>query len=77
MEGTFYTAVRYFYVGTQETHFVQHFATFEEAQIQHYKNIAADLSRDGCTYQASYVIRSDGLVMESKVFDRRTSESEE
>lgn len=74
----FYTVVRYFYVGDKETHFVQHFDTYEEAQIQHYKNIAADLDREGCTYQASHLIDSNGLVRDSKVFDRRgTVEPEE
>lgn len=68
----FYTVVRWFYVVDKETHFVQQFNTFEEAQIQHYKNIATDLDREGCVYQASYLIRSDGLILDSKVFDRRT-----
>ena len=67
----FYTVVRWFYVGDKETHFVQQFDNFEAAQVQHYKNIAADLDRDGCTYQASFLIQSDGLVADSKVFDRR------
>lgn len=68
----FYTVVRYFYVGNKETHFVQQFENFDDAQVQHYKNIAADLDREGCDYQASYLIRSDGLILDSKVFDRRT-----
>lgn len=68
----FYTVVRYFYVGDKETHFVQQFENFDDAQVQHYKNIATDLDREGCDYQASYLIRSDGLILDSKVFDRRT-----
>ena len=46
----FYTVVRYFYVGDKETHFVQQFENFDDAQVQHYKNIAADLDREGCDY---------------------------
>ena len=77
MSGQFFTVFRIFYVGEDETHFVQHFGTYDEAVIQHYKNIAADLTREGCTYQASYIVNSDGLMMEGKVFDRRTNGTQE
>lgn len=73
MDNYFYTVFRVFYVGETETHFVDHFNTYDGALVKHYKNIAADLDRSGCTYQASYIVRSDGLMMEGKVFDRRPS----
>lgn len=31
----FFTVVRYFYVGDKETHFVQQFENFDDAQVQH------------------------------------------
>lgn len=67
----FYSVIRIFYVGDTETHSVQQFSSFAAAQVQLYKNIAADLDRQGCVYCAGYVIANDGIMKEAKVFDFR------
>lgn len=77
MTGTFYTVFRVYYVGDAETHFVDHFQNYDDALVKHYKNIANDLDRQGCTYNASYVVDSNGNRLEWKVFDRRPAETPE
>ena len=71
MDGLFYTVIRLFFKGEQETHSMQNFATFGDAQVQMYKNLAADLQASGVDYNAGYILASDGRVMDWKVFDRR------
>lgn len=72
----FYTVVRIFYQGDSETHFVQHYTDWSTAQTYFYKYIAADLAKEDVTWQGCYIINSNGLMMESKVFDRRTTTGE-
>lgn len=73
--GKFYTVVRIIYKGQTESHSVEHKATLKEAQKRLYSIIAADFADESVTWCAAYLINSDGVMMEGKVFDK--SESEE
>lgn len=65
-----FVVVRIFFKGEAETHSVQFFDTYIEAQQRYYNVIAADLASEDITYQAAYIINADGLMMDGKVFDR-------
>lgn len=73
----FYSVIRIFFKGEAETHSVQQFDTLQDAQKRYFNIIAADLADASITYQSAYIIDSNGLMMEGRVFDRRTAESEE
>lgn len=65
-----FVVVRIFFKGEAETHSVQFFDTYIEAQQRYYNVIAADLASEDITYQAAYIINAVGLMMDGKVFDR-------
>jgi len=70
----FYTVVRQFFKGETETHSME-VKDSREAAVQRYFNIlAADLADETITYNAAYIIDSNGLMIEGRVFDRRTEE---
>lgn len=74
--GTFYTIVRQYFKGGAETHSMEIKENRTEA-IQRYFNIlAADLQNTEITWNAAYIIDSTGLMIEGRVFDRATTESE-
>ena len=66
-----FVVVRIFYKGDAETHSVQFYDTYDEAQTRFYSVIAADLQNPDITYQACYIINAQGLMTDCKVFDRR------
>lgn len=72
----FFTVVRQFFKGNTETHSVEVKQSLEEARKRFFGIIAADLNDADITYQAAYIIDSNGLMIEGRVFDRNT-ESEE
>ena len=73
----FYTVIRQFFKGENETHSME-VKTDKDAAIQRFFNIlAADLADSTITYNACYVIDSNGMVIEGRVFDRRAAEVEE
>lgn len=77
MEGIFYTVIRQFYKGSNETHSME-VKTDKDAAVQRYFNIlAADLADNTITYNAAYIIDSNGNMLEGRVFDRRTAGTEE
>lgn len=67
----FYSVIRIFFKGDAETHSVQHFDVLKDAQKRYFNIIASDLADDSITYQACYIIDSNGLMLEGRVFDRR------
>lgn len=70
----FYTVIRQFFKGTAETHSMEIKQT-KEAAIQRYFNIlAADLADATITWNAAYIIDSNGLMIEGRVFDRTETE---
>ena len=72
----FYTVIRQFFKGENETHSME-IKTDREAAVQRFFNIlAADLADNTITYNAAYIIDSNGLMIEGRVFDRRTQEGE-
>lgn len=72
----FFTVVRQFFKNGTETHSME-IKENREAAIQRYFNIiATDLADAAITYNACYIIDSNGLMIEGRVFDRNT-ESEE
>lgn len=71
----FYSVIRIYFKGEAETHSVQQFDTLQEAQKRYFNIIATDLADDTVTYQACYIIDSNGLMMEGRVFDRRAGEA--
>ncbi len=74
----FYSVVRIFFKGDAETHSVEHKSTLLDAQKRYFNIIAADLANDDITYQAAYIIDSNGMMVEGRVFDRTpVVESEE
>lgn len=72
----FFTVIRQFFKGNTETHSVEVKQSLEEARKRFFGIIAADLNDADITYQAAYIIDSNGLMIEGRVFDRNT-ESEE
>ena len=77
MDGIFYSVIRIFYKGATETHSVQQYSDMREAQKRFYNIVGADLADNDITYQAAYIIDSNGVVCDWKVFDRRAEEVEE
>lgn len=67
----FYSVIRIFFKGDAETHSVQMFDTLQDAQKRYFNIIASDLADDSITYQSAYIIDSNGLMLEGRVFDRR------
>lgn len=72
----FYSVVRIFYKGANETHSIEQKATLEDAQKRYFNVIATDLANDEITYQSTYIIDSNGLMVEGRVFDRTVTKSE-
>lgn len=71
MEGMFYTVVRQYFKGDAETHSME-IKTDKNAALQRYFNIiATDLAAVDITWNAAYIIDSNGLMIEGRVFDRR------
>ena len=74
----FWSIVRQFYKGTAETHSVEVKADKDAALQRFFNIIAADLADASITYNACYIIDSNGTMIEGRVFDRRqTAETEE
>lgn len=71
MEGMFYIVVRQYFKGDTETHSVEVKDTKEAAVQRFFNIIATDLAAADITWNAAYVIDSNGLMIESRVFDRR------
>lgn len=72
----FFTVIRQFFKDNTETHSVEVKQSLIEARKRFFGIIAADLNDADITYQAAYIIDSNGLMIEGRVFDRNT-ESEE
>jgi hypothetical protein len=70
----FYTVIRQFYKGATETHSVEVKADKDAALQRYFNIIAADLADATITYNAAYIIDSNGLMIEGRVFDRREAE---
>lgn len=73
----FYTVVRQFFKGDAETHSMEVKQTLEDARKRYFGIIAADLNDNDITYQAAYIIDSNGLMVEGRVFDRRGVDAEQ
>ena len=69
-----FVVVRLFYKGDAETHSVEIKSTREDALQRYFGIIAADLANEEITYQAAYIIDSNGIMIEGRVFDRRSTE---
>ena len=77
MENTFFTVIRQYMKGANETHSMEVY-TDRQAALQRYFNIiASDLANAEITYQATYVIDKSGLMIEGRVFDRAAVETGE
>ena len=77
MDGIFYTVIRLFIKNGSETHSVEIKQDRESAVQRFFNVLAADLADSGITYNACHVMDSNGLMIESRVFDRRAAEVEE
>ena len=64
----FYTVVRQFFKNGSETHSVEVKLTYEEALQRYFNIIAADLADSTITYNAAYIIDSNGTMLEGRVF---------
>lgn len=73
----FYTVVRQFFKGDTETHSMEVKETLEDARKRFFSIIAADLNDNDITWQAAYIIDSNGLMVEGRVFDRRAVDTEQ
>ena len=74
MDGMFYQVVRVFIKSGKETHSIEFKEDRDEALQRYFNIIAADLASADITYNAAYIIDSNGLMIEGRVFDRRTEE---
>lgn len=68
----FYLVIRVFFKGETETHSVEIKNSYRDAQVRFYSIIAADLANEEITYNAAYIIDSNGQFRAGQVFDRRT-----
>lgn len=67
----FYLVIRVFFKGETETHSVEIKNSYKDAQVRFYSIIAADLANEEITYNAAYIIDSNGQFRAGQVFDRR------
>lgn len=67
----FYTVIRQFFKGENETHSMEVKADYDSALQRYFNIIAADLADSTITYNAAYIIDSNGAMIEGRVFDRR------
>ena len=65
----FYTIVRQFFKGSAETHSVEIKQDFKAAEQRWLSILAADLDNKDITWNACYIIRSDGVMIEGRVYD--------
>ena len=72
---TFYNVIRQFYKSGTETHSVQVFTDYDSALQRYFNVIATDLADADITYNAAYLIDSNGLMKECRTFDRTTTDS--
>ena len=73
----FYTVVRQFFKGDAEQHSMEVKETLEDARKRYFNIIVTDLNVDDITWQAAYIIDSNGLMVEGRVFDRRAVDAEQ
>ncbi len=76
MDGIFYTVIRQFIKLGQETHSMEIKTDLTAAQQRFFNIIASDLADQAISYNAAYIINSNGQMMEGRVFDRRQPEPE-
>lgn len=55
---------------------IQRFDDEVAARKRYYNILAADIDNDNYLYEMVLIVREDGIVMESQVFDNRTPEPE-
>ena len=67
----FYTVIRKFLQNGTETHSVQDFEDQTQAVKRYFNILGADVGEDDKPYVACYVITSEGLMIEGRVFDER------
>lgn len=70
----FYSVVRVFYKGENESHSVQIFTDLQSAQTRYFNILAADLGAEDVTYCSAYIIDSNGMMVEGRVFDKTVAE---
>lgn len=70
----FYSVVRLFYKGENESHSVQIFTDLQSAQTRYFNILAADLGAEDVTYCSAYIIDSNGMMVEGRVFDKTVAE---
>lgn len=71
----FYSVVRIFFKGEQETHSVEQRASLMEAQKRYFNILASDFANDDITYCSAYIIDSEGIMVEGRLFDKTVAES--
>lgn len=71
MEGIFYNVIRQFFKGETETHSMEVKADRDTAVQRFFNILAADLADAAITYNSAFVIDSNGVMIEGRVFDRR------
>lgn len=70
MNERFFTVIRQFYKNGAEAHSMEVKTSFEDALKRYFAIIATDLDDADITYQAAYIVDSNGLMMEQRVFNR-------
>lgn len=66
----FFTVVRQYYKGDVETHSMEVKTDYMDALQRFFNIVASDLANAEITYQATYIVDSNGLMKECRVFDR-------
>lgn len=60
-----------------EQHSTQKFVDIIQAKKRYYNILAADIDNGNFSYEMVQVVRNDGILILSQVFDNRTAEVEE
>lgn len=71
----FYSVIRIFFKGETETHSVQQFSDLQSAQTRYFNMLASDLGNEEITYCSAYIIDSNGMMVEGRVFDKTVTEN--
>lgn len=56
----------------QQANSIQRFDDETSARKRYYNILAADIDNDNYIYEMVLIVREDGIVLESQVFDNRT-----
>lgn len=71
-----YQVIRIFFKNENRSNSIEYFDNILQAQQRFHNIIAADLSNNEITYQATYIIDNTGYMVDKAIFNRQNEEGE-